>query len=252
MKMDTNILEEIGLTNGETKVYLGLLKLGPTKIGPLIAESCVSASKIYKILDRLQSKGLAGHIIDGKIKHFKAMPPNSILDYIEENEKKLKDKKANIKKLIPSFEAIRSNSKKNADAVVYTGFKAVKNYLFNMIDTMRTGEEYHVMGARYQHDIHGIKPFFEEFHSKRAKKKIRVNMLANFDIKSTLVPATRKYSKIRFLPQYLITHMHIFLYHETAFIILWAKEPIALSIESEQIVKGFRAYFDAFWNIAKA
>ena len=51
--MDMKILQDIGLSEGETKVYLALLRLGATKTGALAANAGVSSSKVYKILDRL-------------------------------------------------------------------------------------------------------------------------------------------------------------------------------------------------------
>ena len=54
--MDKINLEEIGLTEGENKVYLALLKLGSSTIGRIIKEAQVSNSKIYDILDRLNKK----------------------------------------------------------------------------------------------------------------------------------------------------------------------------------------------------
>jgi len=80
--MDTKIFQEIGLTEGETKVYLALLKLGETTKGSLAKEANVSSSKVYELVDKLEKKGLAGHIIKGKIKHFVAMEPKRILDYM--------------------------------------------------------------------------------------------------------------------------------------------------------------------------
>ncbi|GAG26288.1 unnamed protein product, partial [marine sediment metagenome] len=47
--MDTKILEEIGLTQGEIKTYLALLKLGSSSTGPIAKESQVSRSKLYSI-----------------------------------------------------------------------------------------------------------------------------------------------------------------------------------------------------------
>jgi sugar-specific transcriptional regulator TrmB len=67
--MDSKLLEEIGLTKGEAQVYLALLKIGSTKVGPLVAEAKISSSKIYEILDKLEQNGLAGHIFVGKTKH---------------------------------------------------------------------------------------------------------------------------------------------------------------------------------------
>ena len=91
--MNTRLLEDIGLSKGETKVYLALLKMGATKTGPLAARAEVSSSKVYKILDRLIKKGLVGHITRGKVKHFTAMPPKRVIEYMEQKETELKRKK---------------------------------------------------------------------------------------------------------------------------------------------------------------
>ena len=64
MVMDERLLQDIGLTNGESKVYLALLNLGETKTGELAKKSQVSSSKIYKILDRLEKKGI---VVSNKI-----------------------------------------------------------------------------------------------------------------------------------------------------------------------------------------
>ena len=54
--MNIKILEEIGLTPGEIKVYLALLKIGQSSTGAIANESQVSRSKIYTILDKLAKK----------------------------------------------------------------------------------------------------------------------------------------------------------------------------------------------------
>ena len=124
--MDVNLLQEIGLTEGETKVYLALIKLGETKTGQLAKEARVSSSKVYKILDRLLKKGLAGFVIKGKIKFFTPMEPKRILEYMDQKEKELKEKKELVKELIPQLELEQKMAKK-PEAVIYDGFKAVTN-----------------------------------------------------------------------------------------------------------------------------
>ena len=83
------------------------------------------------------------------------------------------------------------------------------------------------------------------------KKKIKVKMLANESIRNSIVPATKSYSEIRFLPGSFITNMQITFYKEKAFIVLWTQNPKGFLIKSEEAVKNFRSYFDAFWKIAK-
>jgi len=65
--MIENILKEIGLTEGEIKIYLALLELGSSSITSIIKRSGISGSKAYEVLDRLAKKGLVNFIIKNNI-----------------------------------------------------------------------------------------------------------------------------------------------------------------------------------------
>src|SRR3989344_1050934 len=108
--MDTRVLEELGLTPGEVKVYLALVGLGETTTGPIVDESGVSISKVYPILNRLAKRGLASHIMKGKVKHFKAADPKRLLDYLAEKENTLKQQEEQLHKLIPKLEIRQSST----------------------------------------------------------------------------------------------------------------------------------------------
>jgi len=62
--MQLEILQRVGLTPGEAKIYLALLELGQSTTGPIVNKSKVSTSKTYKILERLENKGLVSHRIN--------------------------------------------------------------------------------------------------------------------------------------------------------------------------------------------
>ena len=51
-------LRELGLTDGETRVYLALLGKPETTVGPVIDKAQISSSKVYVILEKLIQKGL--------------------------------------------------------------------------------------------------------------------------------------------------------------------------------------------------
>ena len=57
--MEDTILQDAGLTKGETKVYLALLTMNESTVGPIAKKASVSLSKIYEILNNLAKKGLA-------------------------------------------------------------------------------------------------------------------------------------------------------------------------------------------------
>lgn len=77
-----NELARIGLTEGEARVYLSLVKLGLAKVGAIVKDSRVSYSKVYEVLERLGSKGLVSHVMIGDIKHFSSVEPYRLHDYI--------------------------------------------------------------------------------------------------------------------------------------------------------------------------
>jgi HTH-type transcriptional regulator, sugar sensing transcriptional regulator len=79
-------LIRLGLTSGEARVFLSLLKLGSAKVGQIIKDSQVSYSKVYDVLNRLSSKGLVSHIIRGNVKYFNAVEPYRLEEYIKRRE----------------------------------------------------------------------------------------------------------------------------------------------------------------------
>lgn len=248
--MDSKILQDIGLSEGESKVYFALLKLGETKTGELSKQAGVSSSKVYKILDRLERKGMVGHVLKGEVKYFSPLNPQAIVNYIEEKEKSLEEKKQEIKGIIPQFESLIKNSENKSQAAIYEGFKSVANLFRNMLDELNKGDEYFVIGARYA-SIKGVREFFYKHHMSRAEKKIKLNMLANLETKGNLEPTTAKLSERKYLPGYLSTNVQIVFYKRKSFIVIWTEEPVAFLINNEEAVKGFRAYFDVLWKIAK-
>ena len=247
--MDKQILREIGLSEGEIKVYLALLKLGPAKKTELAKESGVSSSKIYEICGRLQKKGIVGTVIKDKKTNFQAMEPKRLLDFFNEKTAKLENQKKELEKAIPALENLTKIQENKA--VLYEGLNAIKNFYKNILDELKSGEEYSVIGVNYGDSLAGVKEFFENFHRQRAKKGIKVKMLVNSDAKGLLVKTIHSKSEIKYLPQYLMSNMIILFYQDKSFIFFLAKEAVGLLIENEEVSKGFKSYFDAFWKIAK-
>ena len=138
--MDTKPLENIGLTKGETKVYLALLKLGQTTAGPIVDEAKITRSKIYDILERLKNKGLVSYITKESTKYFSAADPNSILNYLEDKEKEVHDEKESIKHILPELLLQQTISEKKKIAEIFIGIRGMQN-AFNVLINEFTPKE---------------------------------------------------------------------------------------------------------------
>ena len=247
--MDKQILKEIGLSEGEIIVYLALLKLGEAKKTELAKQAGVSSSKIYEICGRLQKKGIVGTLLKENKTCFRAMEPSRLMDFFQEKTAKLESQKKELEKAIPLLKNY-SKTEENKTSL-YEGLNAIKNFYRTLLEELKQEEEYYVIGVNYGDNLPGIKEFFENFHRQRAKKGIKVKMLVNNDARNTLVKTIPSKSEIRFLPQYLMSNMIILFYKDKSFIFFLAKDAIGLLIENKEITAGFKAYFDAFWKIAK-
>ena len=62
--MDTSILEDLGLTQAEIKVYIALLELGSSSAGQILEKSGLQNSVVHRALNSLIEKGLISYILE--------------------------------------------------------------------------------------------------------------------------------------------------------------------------------------------
>src|SRR3989344_7846313 len=97
--MNKEILEEIGLTDYESKIYLTLLTHGQISAYELAEKAGLYRQVVYDILKRLEEKGFVSSVIEGKTKLFKAINPRLILEFLNE-------KTSNFKHILPELTKI--------------------------------------------------------------------------------------------------------------------------------------------------
>src|SRR3989338_3750233 len=149
--MNIEILETIGLTKAEIKVYLALLEIGSSTTGPIVEKSGASSSKIYEILEKLIQKGLASFVIESGMKYFEAAQPSRLLDYMREKEESLTKQRQELQNIIPELELKRKYSKQKSEATIFRGLKGVKTAYEDILNTLKPGDEYYVTGGMLPH-----------------------------------------------------------------------------------------------------
>src|SRR3989338_6588681 len=123
--METAILEDIGLTQGEIKVYLTLLKLGSSSAGPIVEKSSLQNSVVHRMLHSLIEKGLITYILEGKKRYYQATDPKLIINFID-------DKKKRFESILPELISQQKSAKKNQEATIYRGVRGIKELLNKM------------------------------------------------------------------------------------------------------------------------
>ena len=250
--MDTKILEKIGLTEGESKVYLALLKLGSSTSGPLTDESGVSRSKIYNVLERLIQKGLVSYIIKEKTKYFQAAEPSKIKDYLDKKEQEFTEQRKEIDKIMPQLQAQQEYGKKLKQAQIFEGFKGMQTVHEHTYLNLKKGEEYFFLGIPpFQEDKYHL--YWQRDHKKRINSGIKCRLLFNQGTDSKILKNRNSFKDCdaRFMPIPIETPAWIMGYKDTIVIGLQSDKGMAIEIINQDIADSFKKYFDAFWKLTK-
>lgn len=249
--MDTKVLEEIGFTRGEIKVYLALIELGESTIGPISKKSMITPAKVYPILEKLKLKGLITSVIKSGTNYFQAFKPDRILNYLDEKEKRISAQKEEIKEFIPQLIA---QQKKEAQqyAAVYESFNGIKTLYKEILECLKEKNEDFIaftLGNEFQNEQANI--FFKNYGAKRRSMGIKTRLIALQHQKKFL---KKEYGKdknidIRYLKHAIPTGLIIF--DDKVATLLWGDIPTAFVIHSKQNANVYRKFFDDMWKIAK-
>lgn len=248
--MIKSALKQIGLTDGEIKVYLALLELGSSATGKITKKSNVSGSKVYEVLERLIQKGLASFVNKNGIKYFEATSPERILDYLEEKENRLTEDRNTIQKIIPEL-ILKTKNTQKSEVRVFTGWEGLKTANEDIINSLKKGEEWLSMGLTEQPESWEI--YFNKKQEKRAKKGIMQRHLLNKKY-SSLYKQRKKLShtKFKFLPEELEMPTSTEIYKNKVIImILVQSSPMAIMIENKSVANSFKIYFNHLWKNSK-
>lgn len=248
--MHEEILRKIGLTDGETKVYLALLESGPSTVGPIVKKSGVAYSNIYEVLQRLAEKGLVSYVIKQKTKHFQAYDPEKLMDYIKRQESEIEKEKAELNKILPALKKISEEAGEKLEAEVYVGMKGVFSAFEKMEKDYKSGEDYFFL---YNHEpgIMGMTDnFFTKLDPVNRKVGLKMKGISQPDYrKSKFVRYVRKYLEMRYIDIPLPANVDM--HKDKLLFVSWSAKPVAFIIHSVDMAEKFRAYFNELWKIAK-
>tara|TARA_Y100000034_G_C6896509_1_gene413441 strand:+ start:947 stop:1714 length:768 start_codon:yes stop_codon:yes gene_type:complete len=246
-------LEAIGLTNGEARVYKALSEIGVSSVGPISDNSKVHRSIIYQILEKLIEKGIVSVITEDKVKKYQAAPPNVLLQFVEQEQKDLEDKKKSLVEVFPLITQLQASGKR-ASATLYSGFQGLLTATFNILDRLKKGEEYYMVNIpavqpEYHHTM------WEKFQMMREKKKINGKQLYNPDVSDETLKIRNSHKGMdarRMSVNFKSPPTYYFVYKDVTVIALsQGTTPLAVEIVNQEIADGFRAYCDWLWKQSK-
>ncbi len=244
------LLEEMGLSKNEIKIYLILLKLGLTTTGAIIKQTGIHNSKVYDGLERLANKGLVTHVVVANTKHFRAVNPERLLDFLDDKKKSIQDQEKSIKEFLPQLKAMQEAGVDETEAEIFRGWKGMETVFNEGIKVMGKGDVWYVLGAYAGEDKERTDQLITKIIKKCEKKKMKWKVLYNESARKTFkYEQESPITENRFLKQE--TPATINVYKDVTFIALWIKNPIAFRVRNQKVADSFKTYFKVMWSLAK-
>lgn len=227
-------LKQAGLTENESKVYVALLDLGPSLAGQISRRTGLHRRTVYDTTEMLIKKGLIGYILKNNRRLFQASDPRRILEMLQE-------KQSILEPVIEILSGKYSSTKEKEETNFYKGKEGLKTVFEDQLGS----KEILIIGASAKaYEI--LQFYFKWYDLARKQNKIRAKIIAQ-DRRIKNIPL----SEIRYLPEKYSNPVSVNIYSDKTAIILWASKPFAIVIKNNEIMEGYKKYFNLLWKIAR-
>lgn len=188
--MHESLLQELGLSPNEAKIYESLVTFGPSGVSTIALRSTVHRRNAYDALQRLLEKGLVSEIYSKTETVFQPTDPNKLMELIQEKEMKLAG-------VLPTYMETYRKNRTQEQASIYKGAEGIKNYLR---DVLEEGEDMYLLGAEGAWFDERVATYTKWFLREAKTKGIKIHAMFDHDALILKEPLTQMAHRYKFLP----------------------------------------------------
>lgn len=240
------IFTSIGLSSDETLVYEALLEHGPQGAGDLLDRTKkIKRGLLYKVLERLVTRGLVlQEEKDGRAL-FVPQPPESLLHMAEAQEDAARKSKESLQSLLPTLKAKYNLS---TERPVIRFFEGVEGLREMYEDKLSSGvkDSYFIRTARAEEYRETFGKWFTHFLKRQTALGIKATALTvddEFTNHDPDIDAMRNVTRIWLRPQDYTAPVQIDVYGDKVSIFSFGKEIFGVLLESKPIATAVREIF---------
>jgi len=237
------IVEELGLSEKEARVYLAALELGTGSVADIANRAGIKRTSVYNFIDRLIGMGVIIQNTD-EPKTYQAVEPKHLAVIQEE-------RLSAIKARLPELAALTNLSSKKPRIQYFEGTTQMQQIEREILNCDK--ELLAIWNRKKVVEQLGGKEYMEDLDRQRRDKNIHIRLVAvqneDIEFKGGGADKTRD---IRFAPAGMNFPMAISIYDTGRVgLITSQKEKFGILIESQELAQTMRQLFEAFWKVSK-
>jgi sugar-specific transcriptional regulator TrmB len=173
--MNLNILRNIGLSDGEVKIYNTLLEQGELSAGAIIKASGLKRGDCYNKIYALKKKGLIEEFANKNKKYFRVGDPNKIDELINSQFNEIADTRKMVSTIMPEISSLYKLTYHKPNIMLFEGIDGIKKVWW---DTLNSKTEIYTYG-----DLEFLAKRFTKLNAiylrERIKKNVRKKAITN-------------------------------------------------------------------------
>lgn len=246
--MDLAELKELGLSQGQIKVYTSILNLGTIGIHEIQEKTGLERRAIYDIVNKLIQKGFVSYVNEKDVRKYQCTHPRNLQELVESKQKTLQ----NLHNKVPQITNIFMHSKPAIRAEVYRGNDAMKTLLNESLEYEAT----YWIGGNSGVEIcsENMKRWFKHWTKRRIElKRFMYDLVAyKTHLEDYSPDDIKKHKKDLYkycaMPKNMRSPMVIIIFGTKVAQILWSEQSFAFVIDSKEIQESFMKFFNYFWK----
>jgi len=241
--MHVEVLQKLGLSGGEIKVYSVLLSSGSVSINTVHERTGIDRRSIYDILNRLIERGFVTYIRENKKRLFQVSNPDRIIDYIEYKKSELEKTEEDIKQELPEFSKQFNLKLPEIYSEVYRGVEGMKALWDDMLNY---GGIYWIGAGRYMPKM--FPAWFSNWNRRRIEKGIVIHNLMRDELRGE-IKELLELEELKFLPkEFSGSPVVIGIQGPKVVHMMLGQKLFAFIIQSSELAENYMHYHKYLWD----
>lgn len=243
--MEIPLLQELGLSPNEAKIYHSLLTYGGSGVSSVSLRAKVHRRNAYDALHRLHKKGLVfeshGH---GEV-IYEAVDPGKLMELVREQELKLSQ-------IMPSLQDLYQAKRAPELAYIYKGPEGVKNYLR---EVQKSDSDMFILGAEGAWFDPKLVDTTRRFLDDMKRRKKKLNVIFDEDVRDMGIDLSLLSTDHKFLPADYDTNATMDLFGDYV-VTYTGTSPGKLSedatifvLHSPELARSYRVWWRLIWDL---
>lgn len=244
--MNQAVLQKLGMTEKEIKLYLKLLEFGAAGASTLAKAIGENRTSTYSLLNAMIKKGHVSYYQKGSVKLFSATSPHILVEHFFDDAKRLKG-------VLPELMAIANKHEQKPKITFYEGVEGIKQIgeiLLEVPGSVRDS----FMGIDSSTIHPEIQKYYEgDFLNRRIEKGIRYRGIVTGDLPMASQHAHTDEAHLRELKYIdhnklpVKIHIDIFPHNKVAIYSYNKEEMMGVIIEHESFYTTMKTVFKLAW-----